>query len=84
MNVYQVDDLPTYYAANSVEEVIRVHFDDCGEKIGEGYPVLVEGADLDRKVLDVDEEGDPKGRVTSLRELASAADKPGFLAASDS
>lgn len=81
MNAYQMDDHPTYYAADTAEAAAECYTDDSGESVEDGYPILVSDAELDAEIPERDEDEALTGRMTTMRSWLNAMTAPGFLAA---
>jgi len=81
LKAYEVDDQPTIYAATSAEHARALYCLDTGTELEEGYPREITGEELDAEIPDLDENENPNGRMTSIREMLGAQVDPGLMAA---
>ncbi|MGM1042032.1 hypothetical protein [Stenotrophomonas sepilia] len=78
LKAFYVDDMPTIYAAESIEHAAELYETDCGEAPADGYPYQASEQDLDMPVPETDEDEQPTGVMTTMRAWLEAA-SPGFL-----
>lgn len=78
LKAFYVDDMPTIYAAESIEHAAELYETDCGEAPADGYPYQASEQELDMPVPETDEDEQPTGVMTTMREWLEAA-SPGFL-----
>ncbi len=78
LKAFYVDDMPTIYAAESVEHAAELHEADCGEAPADGYPYQASEQELDMPVPETDEDEQPTGVMTTMRAWLAEAE-PGFL-----
>jgi hypothetical protein len=79
---YQVDDMPTIYAATSAVHAANLYAEDTGSLPGEGYPRELSPKELDAPQAETDEDERPTGETTSIREWLANAAFAGFLCGS--
>lgn len=78
LKAFYVDDMPTIYAAATIEDAARLYLHDMGEPCLDGYPREATDAQLDQQVPETDENERPTGVMTSMRVWLESA-TPGFL-----
>lgn len=78
LKAFYVDDMPTIYAAESIEDAARLYEHDLGEPCEDGYPREASEAELDQQIPETDENEQPTGVMTSMRVWLEGA-TPGFL-----
>lgn len=76
---YEMDDMPTIYAATSAVHAANLYAEDTGELPGEGYPRELSDAELDAPQAETDEDERPTGETTSIRAWLAEAAFAGFL-----
>ncbi|HFF6004428.1 hypothetical protein [Stenotrophomonas maltophilia] len=85
LKAYAVND-SDLYAAATADEAVKAYLEHCGEdvEVEAGYPIELSDADIDKPIPAFDEDEQPTGEMTSIRQfLAEHGDQPGFLASSD-
>lgn len=78
LKAFYVDDMPTIYAAESIEHAAELYETDCGEAPADGYPYQASEQDLDMPVPETDEDEQPTGVMTTMRAWLEEA-SPGFM-----
>lgn len=78
LKAFYVDDMPTIYAAESIEHAAELYETDCGEAPADGYPYQASEQELDMPVPETDEDELPTGVMTTMRAWLAEAE-PGFL-----
>lgn len=78
LKAFYVDDMPTIYAAATIEDAARLYEQDLGEPCEDGYPREVSEAELDKPTPDYDYNEQPTGEMTTMRAWLEEA-SPGFL-----
>jgi len=82
MNVYEMDDDPTFYAAATVEEAATLYKRDTGldPEQEEGYPRQLTEEELDAERPTADEDERLTGEKSTLRAMVNAQGvEPGYL-----
>jgi len=83
LKAFQCDD-SDLYAAHDADEAAALHFDLVGDEPEDGYPRELTDAELDAPIPAFDEDENPTGEITSIRQfLAEHGDEPGWLAGSE-
>jgi hypothetical protein len=75
---YEMDDMPTIYAATSAVHAANLYAEETGELPDDGYPRELSAAELDAPQAETDEDERPTGEMTSIRAWLAAAGE-GFL-----
>ncbi|NID15430.1 hypothetical protein [Luteibacter yeojuensis] len=82
LKAFQCDETELF-AAVSAEQAAELYEDWTGEAPEAPYPAELTDAQLDEPIPDFDEDENPTGEMTSVRQfLAEHGDEPGWLAGS--
>lgn len=78
LKAFCVDDMPTYYAAETAQQAAELYEADCGDVPADGYPYEATDKELASLIEITDEDENPTGEFITIRdELATAS--PGLL-----
>ncbi|MDC7800260.1 hypothetical protein PQS91_10415 [Stenotrophomonas geniculata] len=67
LKAFYVDDMPTIFAAASIEEAKSMWEEIHGEDISDGYPYEVDAEELDAVRPDFNVDGEATGQMTTMR-----------------
>ena len=79
LKAFYVDDMPTIFAAASTEEAKAMWEEIHGEEISDGYPSELDDYDLDVSRPDFDDNGEPTGKMTTIRSWLEEKSEAGWL-----
>lgn len=79
MQAFWVSEEYEVYAAHSTEEAVNIYTETVGEPPEDGFPRLLTDPELDKEYQDIDEDEQPTGETTTIRQLLSEATTSGYL-----
>lgn len=83
LKAFYVDEMLTIFAASSIDEAKNLWEDMHGEEISKGYPCELDDYDLDVARPDFDDNGEPTGKMTTIRSWIEEKSEAGWLCGTD-
>lgn len=83
LKAFMMDDYGTLYAAENAEQAARLYVEDAGEAIELEEVRELTDAELDAEQPETDENEQPTGGLTSVRQWLKEMSEAGFLAGRD-